>query len=171
MASYPGINGSDGEDLISIARDVRQLLLRMNERLEAISRQISAISTAQLSSAQPADQYLGENTPETLRARLAEARAASDPFTVLDLRRALAEKLDEADREELDRDLAQWFTHHFHQSLRSGHAVVVAGAIERAVEELGSVPEMRMLADSLPLILRSVGLYQESRDEPNPPLD
>lgn len=102
---------------------------------------------------------------EELRVRLGRARRENEAHEVLDVRRVLVARLSDAERAELDRGLARWFTSHFHEALRAGRAADVAGALERAVEDIGDIPEMTLLAESLPTVLRSVGLYLDARED------
>jgi predicted component of type VI protein secretion system len=105
---------------------------------------------------------------EELQLRLGRARQENEAYDVLDIRRVLVERLSDDERSELDRGLARWFTAHFHEALRAGRAAEVAGALERAVQDIGDIPEMTLLAESLPTVLRSVGLYLDAREDDAP---
>lgn len=142
--------------------EIRDLLVRMNGHLERLVNQTGGVPgpTAHRAAtdweSMPTEQLVREFESEKTQGRF---------YETLDLRRELIARLSEEDRRQLDRELAGWLTEHFHRSLRSGHAAVVAGAMERAVREIGDIPEMRPLADSLPVILRSVGLYEQMKQE------
>lgn len=168
--SNPPINGSAGDELFPLVCQIRDSLVRIEHRLAAVEHKISRLMSVSPSADETTPLCDADSTKELVQ-KLGHARAQGDPYAVLDIRQNLLDRITEEARLEMDRELAGWFTLHFHQALRSGHAAIVAGAMERAVEQLGTLPEMRMLADSLPTILRSVGLYQESRQEDPDDLD
>jgi hypothetical protein len=70
--------------------------------------------------------------------------------------------LEPATLAELDRELAVWFSKYFQSALRSGQALVIAGAMERAVTELTPLPEIEPLAEALPLVRRTIGVWEEN---------
>lgn len=172
MPSKYSANGSREDDAILLLREIQATLLKLTRRVDQLSAQVNALQHSVTGhvvvAAEDAETPLSD---EKLLQMLEAAQASADPYAVLDLRRVLIERLDSEEQGKLDRDLARWFTEHFHKALRSGHAAVVAGALERAVEEFGPLPEMQLLADALPMILRSVGLYEESRQEPSADLE
>jgi len=167
MPSKYSANGSREDDVVLLLRDIQATLLKLTRRVDQLSAQMNLLQQSVAGHA--VDLTDDAETPlsdEKLFQMLEAAQVSADPYAVLDLRRVLVERLEDEEQEKLDRDLARWFTEHFHKALRSGHAAVVAGALERAVEEFGPLPEMQLLADALPMILRSVGLYEESRQDP-----
>lgn len=163
-------------------RQVLALLREISTKLDSIRLQLAGLADPRrrkdasplaggASSSKVSEDW--ESLPtETLESRLRDAREEGEYHDVLDIRRILVDRVDHEDRARLDRELAVWFTRDFHRALRSGNAMGVAGALERAVEELGDIPEMSLLAESLPTVLRGVGLYLDakaadpSRDEP-----
>jgi hypothetical protein len=100
-------------------------------------------------------------SPADLTARLSQMQSAGRAYDVLVIRRKLAEQLAPPELLEMNRNLARWFVGFFQKALRAGQAASVAGALEQAVIDLGDLEEIRPLAESLPLVLKSVGLMQE----------
>ena len=167
MPTHYSANGSHDDEVVAMLRDIHSVVVRLNRRVDQMATQLNLLQQSVTGKTlPPIDDVETPLSDEKLLQLLEAAQLSADPYAVLDLRRVLLERLDGEGRADLDRELAHWFTEHFHKALRSGHAAIVAGALERAVEELGPVPEMQLLAEALPLILRSVGLYEESRQEP-----
>lgn len=101
-------------------------------------------------------------SPAELRAGIEKSLALGDPYAVLNHRLPLAGQLSPPELTELDRELASWFSQYFQTALRSGQALVIAGAMERAVTELTPLPEIEPLAEALPLVRRTIGVWEEN---------
>lgn len=155
----PLSNGHD--DSLSLLRDIRDSLRQINRRLD----QVVDSFVRRLPNRTESVPGLHELTDEGLKQRMVEARSTRDAYAVLEIRRVLVDRLDPALKATLDRELAEWFTDHFQYALRNGQAASVVGALERAVEEIGEIPEMAHLAESLPMVLRSVGLMPSAEDD------
>lgn len=147
------------------ASELLTVLREISTKLDALRAQVAAISTSRPAAAIDPTRDLDELETVDLRERLEEARRQKQAYDVLDVRLVLATRLRDAERFLLDQELAIWFTRHFQDALRAGQAAIVAGAIERAVNEIGDIPEMQLLAEALPTVLRSVGLYLDAKAE------
>lgn len=127
--------------------------------IDRLAQSLKSQPAAKLASPpKPAD--LSNLSTTDLLDQLRTARRMGDPEEVLDLRESLMPRLPDGKRQQMDLELAGWFTKYFQKALRAGQAQVVVGPLARAVEALAEVVEMQHLAESLPLVRRSVGLCE-----------
>lgn len=100
-----------------------------------------------------------EKAVEDRRSRLAAARRANDPESVLNLRNELAPWLESAARDALDREVVNWLMSSLMRRLRTGtvrtDVVILAGRIADAFPH---ATEGASLKASLPTLRRSAGL-------------
>lgn len=143
-----------------LAEQLAELRSAMNDRVVpslAQLRDAFAMSAQTTSSSRKPADWSNLSTTDLLE-QMREAKRLGDADEVLDLREQLSPRLDEARRDRMDRELAEWFTKQFQTALRSGKAALIAPAMGRAVEMFGDRPEMKHLSEALPTIRQSVGL-------------
>lgn len=162
-------------DMILIALDraetSRRLLLIVEERLLPAVERLTASRAAETKEESvfvPSSDESRQLSPaakarkrqrravRALSRELALARRAGRVEEVLNTRLALHRHLSETRRAALDEQLAQWMIRHFQSVLRQGKAAKVVDSLGRAVAELGHVPAMMAIEQSLPLIRQSV---------------
>lgn len=150
------------ESIVCLLREIRDEIALVSRRVDQLARAVGRIE--QRSRATPSTPAPGtvEMTEEALRNRIREAIDANDPYGVLDHRLPLTLLLSTEDLTSLDRELANWFGRYFQSALRSGQALVIAGAMERAVTELTPMPEIEPLAEALPLVRRTISVWEEN---------
>jgi hypothetical protein len=153
---------STDESMISILREIRDEVARLGKRVDQLTHAVGRFEQRSPAIPTAPTPVTGEMTEEALRLRIREAMNANDPYGVLDHRQPLALLLSADELTNLDRELATWFGRYFQWALRSGQALVIAGAMERAVAELTPLPEIEPLADALPLVRRTIGVWEEN---------
>lgn len=159
--STPSLDYSN-ESLIAILKEIRDEVARLSRRVDQLARAVGRMEQHSRVHPSAPTTVTGEMTEEALRLRIREAIDANDPYGVLDHRQPLALLLSSEDLTHLDRELATWFGRYFQTALRSGQALVIAGAMERAVTELTPLPEIEPLAEALPLVRRTIGVWEEN---------
>lgn len=159
-------NPTPDPDLSISNSELLKWLKEISAKLDSIGVQLARL-TGQTTAvrSKPSKEVLQATSTLELESMLSRARTAREYETILDIRGVLRTRLEESARDRLDKELASWFTRNFLLALRCGQAVAVAGSFERAVLELGPSPEMSLLADALPTVQQSVGLYLESRSD------
>jgi hypothetical protein len=150
---------SSADDAVLLLREIRDELASLRQQVADLTRAVAEMGRRD---PRAPSTSISEMTEDDLRKAIAASVTAGDPYGVLDHRRPLADRLSSAERTELDRELAGWFSQFFQQSLRSGQALVIAGAMERAVAELTPLPELEPLAEALPLVRRTIGVWEEN---------
>ncbi len=93
-----------------------------------------------------------------LREALRAAREQNNPQAVLDVRDRLVSLLSVDERQDLDREIAQWSIAYLRDALHEGRARELIDVIERMVETFGeSTAEGMELKNALPILRRSAG--------------
>lgn len=150
------LRGSEERTQQQVERLSQAVEEQLGPDIARLQSAIDKLAVTPVRSAKPLD---FSNLPTTdLLDQLREAKKMGDADEVLDLRDMLLPRLDDAKKDKMDRELADWFTKHFQTALRSGKAMLIAPVLGRAVETFGGRPEIKHLADALPMVRQSVGL-------------
>lgn len=150
-------------DLVDVLVDQAAFVQRTNSLLEnelvpAVEQLTETLRAMPIGASSAPSANTTVLSTDDIIAQLTAAKKLGDPDHVLELRAALLPRLSESNQLRFDRELADWFSKHFQEALRSGKAALVVAAWGRAVADLGDIPEMKHLRESLPTVRRSAGL-------------